>query len=50
MNSGTADNPAMPLPQNILYTWIMSNYLGLGTDLAVPYSSQAIYNGSFASA
>jgi len=46
LNSGTTDNPAMPLPQNILYTWIMSNYLGLGTDLAVPYSSQAIYNGS----
>ncbi|MBK8980743.1 MAG: hypothetical protein IPM38_00095 [Ignavibacteria bacterium] len=46
LNSGTADNPAMPLPQNILYTWIMSNYLGLGTDLAAPYSSQEIYNGS----
>jgi len=45
LNSGTADNPAMPLPLNIQYTWIMSNYLGLGTDLAVPYSSQAIYNG-----
>ncbi len=46
LNSGTADNPEMPLPLNIQYTWIMSNYLGLGTDLAVPYSSQAIYNGS----
>ena len=46
INSGTIDNVNMSLPDNIQYTWIMSNYLGLGTDLAVPYSSQAIYNGS----
>lgn len=46
INSGTIDNVNMPLPVNIQYTWIMSNYLGLGTDLAVPYSSQAIYSGS----
>ncbi|MBS1516740.1 MAG: hypothetical protein JSS91_01490 [Bacteroidetes bacterium] len=45
INSGTTYNSAMPLPGNILYTWITSNYLGLGTDLAVPFSSQSIYNG-----
>lgn len=46
INSNTVDNVNMPLPDNIQYTWIMSNYLGLGTDLAVPYSSQAIYSGN----
>lgn len=46
LDSNSSDNSTMPLPLNILYTWIMSNYLGLGTDLAVAYSSQAIYNDS----
>ncbi|MEO8664359.1 MAG: hypothetical protein ABI462_02590 [Ignavibacteria bacterium] len=43
----TTDNSVQPLPLNILYTWIMSNYLGFGTDLAVPLSSQAIYDTVF---
>ena len=30
----------MPLPINLTYTYITSNYLGLGTDLAVPTSRQ----------
>jgi pimeloyl-ACP methyl ester carboxylesterase len=47
ISSGTADNPAAPLPLNIQYTWILSNYLGLGTDLAVPVSSQALYDSAF---
>jgi pimeloyl-ACP methyl ester carboxylesterase len=40
----SGDNPLMPLPQNISYTWIVSNYLGLGTDLAVSVSKQSLYN------
>lgn len=46
LSFNTYENPLLPLPQNILYTWIMSNYLGLGTDLAVTVSRQALYNGS----
>ncbi len=46
IDSNTTDNPLLPLPRNILYTWITSNYLGLGTDLAVPLSSQRLYVSS----
>ena len=49
LSNNTAENTLMPLPQNITYTWITSNYLGLGTDLAVPLSRQWIYNGSVSS-
>lgn len=42
----TADNPVFKLPLNIKYTWITSNYLNLGTDLAVSFSNQALYSGS----
>jgi len=37
------DNPEFALPGNIFYTWITSNYLGLGTDLAVPFNNQRLY-------
>lgn len=46
LSLNTAENTLMPLPQNITYTWITSNYLSLGTDLAVPLSRQWLYNGS----
>lgn len=46
MDSASADNSKFPLPQNIQYTWITSNYLGLGTDLAVSFSSQSLYKNS----
>jgi len=46
LSSGTTDNSIQPLPQNILYTWITSNYLGLGTDGAVPLNRQSLYSGS----
>lgn len=39
----------LPLPQNLTYTYITSNYLGLGTDLAVPTSRQWLRVGSTAS-
>lgn len=42
----TYDNPSLNLPENILYTWITSNYLGLGTDLAVPFNNQRLYINS----
>lgn len=45
IDSNSSDNSALPLPRNISYTWIMSNYLGLGTDLAVPLASQLLYDG-----
>ena len=46
MDSASADNSRFPLPKNIQYTWITSNYLGLGTDLAVSFSSQSLYKNS----
>jgi pimeloyl-ACP methyl ester carboxylesterase len=46
LDSNSSDNSIISLPKNIQYTWILSNYLGLGTDLAVALSSQAIYNDS----
>lgn len=50
LDSNTVDNFIMPLPKNILYTWITANYLGLGTDGAVPLSRQLLYNGVIAPA
>lgn len=46
LDSGTRENLVLPLPDNIEYTWITSNYLGLGTDLAVSLSRQSLYAGS----
>lgn len=46
INSGNIDNPIYSLPLNIRYTWIMSTYLFFGTDLAVPFANQALYNAS----
>ena len=40
LSSGNSFNSLMPLPINLTYTYITSNYLGLGTDLAVPTSRQ----------
>ncbi len=40
LSSGNSFNSLMPLPLNLTYTYITSNYLGLGTDLAVPTSRQ----------
>lgn len=45
-SSGNTFNSLLPLPSNITYTWITSNYLGLGTDLAVPTSRQWLSSGS----
>jgi pimeloyl-ACP methyl ester carboxylesterase len=47
LDSATGFNQKFPLPLNIQYTWITSNYLGLGTDLAVSFSSQSLYKNSF---
>lgn len=49
ISNSNSDNPLAPLPLNITYTWITSNYLGLGTDLAVPLSRQWLYSGSVSS-
>jgi len=46
LDLNTSFNPDLSLPLNIQYTWITSNYLGLGTDLAVSLSRQSLYNGS----
>ena len=46
INSGNIDNPIYSLPLNIRYTWIMSTYLFFGSDLAVPFGNQALYNAS----
>lgn len=46
ISSGNSLNSALPLPANIIYTYITSNYLGLGTDLAVSTSRQWLYSGS----
>lgn len=46
INSGNIDNPVYSLPLNIRYTWIMSTYLFFGSDLAVPFGNQALYNSS----
>ncbi|MFK8102846.1 MAG: alpha/beta fold hydrolase [Saprospiraceae bacterium] len=42
---GTYDNPSMPLPTNLKYTWITSD-VGSGGDLVVDLSRQWLYNGS----
>ena len=49
LSSNNSENSLMPLPHNITFTYITSNYLGLGTDLAVPLSRQWLYNGSIPS-
>ncbi|MBX7043020.1 MAG: hypothetical protein K1X85_08965 [Ignavibacteria bacterium] len=46
ISSGNSFNSALPLPPNVIYTYITSNYLGLGTDLAVSTSRQWLYSGS----
>lgn len=46
LSAGNSENSVMPLPLNITYTYITSNYLGLGTDLAVSLNKQWLYNGS----
>ncbi len=46
LSSGNLDNSAQPLPVNILYTWITSNYIGFGSDLAVPTSRQWLRSGN----
>lgn len=46
LDLNTSVNPDLSLPLNIHYTWITSNYLGLGTDLAVSLSRQSLYAGS----
>ncbi len=46
LSSGNLDNSAQPLPLNILYTWITSNYIGFGSDLAVPTSRQWLRSGN----
>ena len=45
-SSGNTFNSLLPLPSNITYTWITSNYLGLGTDLAVPTGRQWLNSGN----
>ena len=42
---GTVDNPALPLPLTLRYTWITSD-VGTGDDLVVDLARQWIYNGS----
>lgn len=46
INSGNIDNPIYSLPLNIRYTWISSTYLFFGSDLAVPFANQSLYNAS----
>ncbi len=42
---GTKDNPSMPLPHNLRYTWITSD-VGTSGDLVVDLDRQWIYSGS----
>ncbi|MCX6174935.1 MAG: T9SS type A sorting domain-containing protein [Ignavibacteriales bacterium] len=46
LNSGTSFNSAIPLPSNIWYTWITSNYLGRNEDGLVDLSCQWLYSGT----
>lgn len=48
LNTGTTYNSSMPLPTNIYYTWVTSNYLGLNQDGLVELSRQWLYNSSTA--
>ncbi len=43
LSSVTSFNSDLPLPDNISYTWITSNYLNLGTDIVVDLSRQWLY-------
>ena len=42
---GTYDNPNMPLPNNLRYTWITSDIFGDTGDGVVAWSRQWLYNG-----
>ncbi len=42
---GTTDNPAMPLPTDVRYTWVTSD-VGTSGDLVVDLQRQWIYSGS----
>ncbi len=42
---GTTDNPSMPLPLNVRYTYYVSNLLAAGGDGVVEDDRQWIYNG-----
>ncbi|MEM1041106.1 MAG: T9SS type A sorting domain-containing protein [Bacteroidota bacterium] len=42
---GTTDNPAMPLPTDVRYTWITSD-VGTSGDLVVDLQRQWLYSGS----
>jgi pimeloyl-ACP methyl ester carboxylesterase len=46
LSSGNSFNALIPLPVNLTYTYITSNYLGFGTDLAVSTNRQWLYSGS----
>ncbi|MCB0704591.1 MAG: T9SS type A sorting domain-containing protein [Saprospiraceae bacterium] len=43
---GTYDNPQLPLPTNLRYTWITSDIIGDTGDGVVAWSRQWLYNGS----
>ncbi len=42
---GTTDNPAMPLPTNVRYTWLTSD-VGTSGDLVVDLARQWLYDGA----
>ncbi|MBR9923354.1 MAG: T9SS type A sorting domain-containing protein [Bacteroidetes bacterium] len=43
---GTYDNPQIPLPDNLRYTWITSDIFGDSGDGVVAWSRQWLYNGA----
>ena len=45
LSSGTTYNASMPLPLNIRYTWITSNFIGLNQDGLVELSRQSLHSG-----
>ena len=46
ISAGTTYNASMPLPTNIRYTWVTSNYSGLNQDGLVELARQKLYNGA----
>ena len=46
LSSGTTYNSSMPLPLNIRYTWITSNYNGSNQDGLVDLARQSLYSGA----
>gem|GEM_PF-1916734 len=48
LNSGTTFNASMPLPTNISYTWITSDFNNLGQDGLVELTRQWLHNGTAA--